>query len=184
MKKVFQLLAIAVLVSACQEQQKVGFVNNGDVLDKYQMKIDIEDTYKERNEIFTKRMDSIENAFQVEVKAFQLAADRMSKAKAQEEYNKLGQKDQIIRQQFQNDQAILQQGFNKEMDSVIKRMRAFVENYGKKNGYTFILGQNEAGSVLYGTEATDLTQTIADGLNEEYNSEDVTTEEPTDKSED
>ena len=172
MKRVFQLLAIAVLVSACQEQQKIGFVNNGDVLDKYQMKIDIEDVYKERNEVFTRRADSIDKAFQVEVKAFQLAADRMSQKKAQEEYTKLGQKNQILTQQFQKDQAVLQQGFNKEMDSVVKRMKAFVQNYGKKNGYTFILGQNEAGSVLYGTEATDLTQTITDALNAEYNAED------------
>lgn len=177
MKRVFQLLAIAFLVSACQEQQKIGFVNNGDVLDKYQMKIDIEDVYKERNEIFTKRMDSIDKAFQVEVKAFQLAADRMSQRKAQEEYNKLGQKNQALTQQFQKDQAILQQGFNKEMDSVVNRMRDFVEDYGKKNGYTFILGQNEAGSVLYGAEATDLTQAITDALNEEYNAEDETTTE-------
>ena len=72
-------------------------------------------------------------SYQVEVKAFQLAADRMSQRKAQEEYNKLGQKNQALTQQFQKDQAILQQGFNKEMDSVVNRMRDFVEDYGKKN---------------------------------------------------
>lgn len=172
MKSIFKLLIIAIIFSSCQEQKKIGFVNNGDVLDEYQMKKDIEANYKVRNEIFTKRMDSIDKAFQVEVKAFQLAQSKMSQKSAQEKYNELGQKNQQLTQRFQQDQAILQQGFNKEMDSVIKKMNAFVKDYGKSNGYAFILGQNEAGSVIYGEEASDLTKTIADALNEEYNKED------------
>ncbi|SHG81395.1 OmpH family outer membrane protein [Winogradskyella jejuensis] len=167
MKNIFRVLAIAVLFSACQQQQKIGFVNNGDVLDGYQMKIDIEETYKARNEAFSKRMDSIDREFQVEVKAFQLASSKMSQKKAQEKYNELGQKNQLLTQQFQKDQQILQQGFAQEMDSVVKKMNAFVKDYGKANGYNFIFGQNEAGSVLYGEEAYDLTKVITDAMNAE-----------------
>ena len=177
MKSIFKLLIIAILFSSCQEQKKIGFVNNGDVLNEYQMKKDIEATYKVRNEVFQKRMDSIEKNFQVEVKAFQLAQSKMSQKKAQEKYNELGQINQQLTQQFQQDQAVLQQGFAKEMDSVVKKMNAFVKDYGKTNGFAFILGQNEAGSVIYGEEASDLTKTITDALNAEYNTEEETTEE-------
>ncbi|MFD1062593.1 OmpH family outer membrane protein [Winogradskyella litorisediminis] len=173
MKSIFKLLIIAILFSSCQEQKKIGFVNNGDVLNEYQMKKDIEATYKVRNEVFQRRMDSIDKDFQVEVKAFQMAQARMSQKKAQEKYNELGQRNQMLTQQFQQDQAVLQQGFNKEMDSVIKTMNAFVKDYGKKNGYAFILGQNEAGSVIYGEEASDLTSEITEALNAEYNKDDV-----------
>ncbi|MDG1660972.1 MAG: OmpH family outer membrane protein [Winogradskyella sp.] len=177
MKSIFKLLIIAILFSSCQEQKKMGFVNNGDVLNEFQMKKDIEETYKVRNEVFQKRMDSIENEFQVEVKAFQMAQSRMSQKKAQEKYNELGQRNQILTQQFQKDQQVLQMGFTKEMDSVVKKMNAFVKEYGKANGYAYIFGQNEAGSVIYGEEASDLTKTITDALNAEYNTEEETTEE-------
>lgn len=173
MKSIFKFLIIAILFSSCQEQKKIGFVNNGDVIDGYQMKKDIEETYKIRNEVFTRRMDSIQKEFQVEVKAFQLAQSKMSQKSAQEKYNQLGQANQQLSQQFQQDQAVLQQGYTKEMDSVIKTVNAFVRDYGKANGYNYIFGQNEVGSsVIYGEESNDLTKIITDALNEEYNKED------------
>jgi outer membrane protein len=64
------------------------------------------------------------------------------------------------------------------MDSVIKTVNAFVRDYGKTNGYAFILGQNEVGSsVIYGEEASDLTKMITDALNAEFNIEDEISEE-------
>lgn len=182
MKSIFKLLIVAILFSSCQEQKKIGFVNNGDVIDGYQMKKDIEETYKVRNEIFTKRMDSIEKEFQVDVKAFQLAQSKMSQKKAQEKYNELGQRNQVLTQQFQQDKAVLQQGYNKEMDSVIKTINSFIRDYGKTNGYTYIFGQNEVGSsVIYGEESNDLTKTITDAINAEYNKEEDNVAESTDK---
>ena len=40
MKTIFKLLIIAILFSSCQEQKKIGFINNGDVIDNYQIKVD------------------------------------------------------------------------------------------------------------------------------------------------
>ncbi|TDA83528.1 OmpH family outer membrane protein, partial [Halomonas marinisediminis] len=34
--------------------------------------------------------------------------------------------------------------------------------------YTYILGKNEAGSVLYGSEANDITETVTEALNASY----------------
>ncbi|RZN84485.1 MAG: OmpH family outer membrane protein [Winogradskyella sp.] len=168
MKNIFRLLVIAILFSSCQQQQKIGFIDNGDVINDYQMKIDIENSFKVTKEAFEKRMDSIDRNFQVEVKAFQLAQSKMSQKKAQEKYNELGQKNQQLTQQFQIEQQVMKQAFAKEMDSVISKVNDFVEDYGKENGYTFIFGKNEAGSVMYGQEASDLTKTITEALNADY----------------
>ena len=40
-----------------------------------------------------------------------------------------------------------------------------MKNYGEKNGYTYILGSNEAGSVMYGKESQDVTKEILEALN-------------------
>ncbi|RNC88154.1 MAG: OmpH family outer membrane protein [Winogradskyella sp.] len=168
MKNIIGLLLIAVLFSSCQEQKKIGFINNGDVINDYQMKIDIEASFKVKKEAFEKRMDSINRDFQVEVKAFQLASNKMSQKNAQEKYNELGQKNQQLTQQFQIEQQVMQQAFASEIDSIVSKVNDFVSDYGKKNGYAFILGQNEAGSVMYGEEISDLTKIITDELNAAY----------------
>jgi len=51
---------------------------------------------------------------------------------------------------------------------LIKKVKDFIKDYGTKNGYFYILGSNEGGSVLFGKEESDLTQTILDLLNAAY----------------
>lgn len=168
MKKIFIALTVLVAFMSCQEQDKVAFIDNGEVINDYQMKIDLEDRFKVKDEAFKKKTDSIGQAFQIEAQAFNLAASKMSKKAQQEKYQELGQKQQMLQQQIQYEQQIMQQEFNVEMDSVISKVNDFVADYGKKNGYTFILGKNQAGSVMYGAEAKDITEAVTKAINEDY----------------
>ena len=65
-------------------------------------------------------------------------------------------------------QQAMQQEFQVEIDSAIVKVKEFVTDYGKKNGYTYILGKNEAGSVMYGSEANDITKVVTEALNATY----------------
>ena len=168
MKKIFTALTVLVAFMSCQEQDKVAFIDNGEVINDYQMKIDLEDRFKVKDEAFKKRTDSIGQAFQIEAQAFNLAASKMSKKAQQEKYQELGQKQQMLQQQIQYEQQIMQQEFNVEMDSVISKVNDFVADYGKKNGYTFILGKNQAGSVMYGAEGKDITEAVTKAINDDY----------------
>jgi len=169
MKKIgITFIAVLLLVS-CQEQQKIGFVDNGKVINEYQEKIDIEEKFKGKDELFSKRTDSIGQAFQLEAQKFQLESKSMSAKKAQEMYDELGKKQQLLQQQLQFEQQQLQQAFNTEIDSAIVKVKNFVKVYGEKNGYTYILGTTDAASsVMYGTKSNDLTQVIIDSLNANY----------------
>ncbi|OUS01620.1 hypothetical protein A9Q86_07560 [Flavobacteriales bacterium 33_180_T64] len=165
MKKIVTVLSLALVLASCQEQQKIAFIDNGEVINKYQEKIDIEAKYKLKDEDFKKRADSIGKAFQLEAQDFQINGAKLSQKEQQEQYQALGQKQQLLQQQLQMEQQNLTQAFNVEIDSVISHMKTFVSSYGKTNGYSFILGKNEAGSVMYGTESNDITQTIIDAIN-------------------
>ena len=80
----------------------------------------------------------------------------------------LSKKEQL-QQQMQVEQQQYQQESQTEIDTLIVKVKTFVKDYGKKNGYTYILGTSDAAaSVLYGTEENDLTQTILDALNKDY----------------
>ncbi|MBT8395110.1 MAG: OmpH family outer membrane protein [Bacteroidia bacterium] len=168
MKKLVYVAFAIFAFTSCQ-QQKIGFIDNGKVINDYQEKKDIEEKYKVKDEVFKKRTDSIGQAFQVEAQAFQAKANKMSQKKAQEAYEGLMQKQQMLQQQIQMEQQQISQAFQAEIDSTIVKVKDFVKNYGKTNGYTYILGTSDgASSVLFGTEENDLSQTIIEALNAEY----------------
>lgn len=171
MKKIIYLLAILIAFSSCQQQQKIGFVNNSEVINKYQMKIDIEEKFEKRDQAYKKKTDSIGMAYQVDAQQTQEKLSKLSEQQQREGSQAFTQKWQVMQQQLQFEQQQMQQEFNKEIDSVLSQVKTFVGDYGKANGYTFILGKNEAGSVMYGTEENDLTETIIKALNENYSKE-------------
>lgn len=92
----------------------------------------------------------------------------MSQKNAQEEYSQLQQRGQFVGQQLQQEEQQLQQNSQAEMDTLVKKVKKEIREYGKANGYTYILGGGDGGSVLYGEEAKDLTDVILTILNDKY----------------
>lgn len=169
MKKNSILIFLLVIFMSCQNQQKIGFVDNGKLINEYQEKKDIEEKYTQKDLAFQKRTDSISKAFQLEAQEFQLKLSSMPQNKQQEQYQLLGQKQKMLQQQIQFEQQQMQQGYQTEIDSVIVKIKKFVNEYGKNNGFTYILGTSDtAASVLYGKEENDLSQIIIDELNANY----------------
>ncbi|TYA52201.1 OmpH family outer membrane protein [Formosa maritima] len=168
MKNIFiVVLAIATLVS-CEQSLKTGFIDNSEVINNYQEKLDIEAKYKAKIEAFQKRTDSTSRAFQMEAQEFQLKAQNLPDAQAQKEYQALSQKQQMLQQRIQFEEQQIQQESQVEIDSLISKVKGFVSEYGKNNGYAYIFGSNEGGSVMYGSEENEVTQIILDALNAEY----------------
>lgn len=160
------------VLASCQKPNKIGYIDNSVVINEYQEKKDIEARFKGKEQLFTKRFDSIEEAFQFEVQKFQVRASKMSQKKAQERYEELGKLKQINDQQKQSEAQALTLAFQTEIDTLIVKVKDFVKDYGKQNGYTYILGTSDAAaSVLYGTDDNDLTQTILEALNADYKNE-------------
>jgi outer membrane protein len=166
MKKIILGLAVLTIV-ACQ-QEKIGYVDNVKLMNEYQEKIDVEAKFKVKADALTKKRDSISQAFQIEAQAFQAKAQSMPQQKAQEEYAAFQQKGQFIGQQLQQEDQQLQAEGQVQMDSVIINVKKEVEAYGKANGYSYILGGGEGGSVLYGKEANNLTDAVVKMLNDKY----------------
>lgn len=172
MKKSIALILLLLFIMSCNNQQKIGFVDNGKMINEYQEKKDIEEKFTQLELAFQKKTDSISKAFQLEAQDVQLKASSMSQTKQQEQYQILGQKQKMLQQQIQFEQQQMQQAYQTEIDSVITKVKGFVKDYGKNNGYTYILGTSDnAASVLYGAEENDLSQTMIEALNDNYKKE-------------
>jgi len=167
MKKLIFTTSIFLALTSCH-QDKIAFVDNVKLMDEYQEKIDVENKFKVKAEALNKKRDSISQAFQLEAQAFQLKAQKLSQKKAQEEYALIQQKGQIIGQQLQQEDQQLQTTGQQEMDSIITRVKKEIEAYGKTNGYSYILGGGDGGSVLYGQDKHDITDQLITILNNKY----------------
>lgn len=171
MKKLAVVFLTIISLTACQ-QQKIGFVDNSVLINEYQERKDVEANLNTKIEAFKSRTDSLRSAFELEIKEAELKARKMSQSAIQKLSQELQQKEQLLSQRVQFEQQQIAQESQKLNDSIINRVKAFVQDYGKSNNYNFILGSNEAGSVLYGEDASDLTQEILKALNENYSLKD------------
>ncbi len=172
MKNIIYVALALITFTSCQ-QQKIGFVDNGTVINDYQEKKDVEAKFQLKEEAFRKMADSIGQAFQAEAQKGQAEAQKLAQRNKRKEAEALmaglQQKQQQLQQRMQGEQQKLTQDFQVEIDSVIANVKDFVKDYGKTNKYTYILGTSDAAAtVMYGAEANDLTKTILDALNAGY----------------
>ena len=166
MKKI--LIAGVALLSLTACQDKIAFVDNAKLLDNYQEKKDIKAKLDKQVEAYQKKRDSVSQAFQAEAMAFDKQAKELPANVAQKKYNELMQKSQILQQHLMQQEQTLQAESQKELDSLINKVKKNIREYGKQKGYTFILGANDGGSVLYGAEKKDITKEVTEYLNQQY----------------
>lgn len=166
MKKL-AVLAIAITAMSCQ-QNKIAYVDSVKIMDEYQEKMDVEAKFQKKAETMGRKRDSISQAFQIELQEFQGKAQSLSQQNAQEQYSELQQRGQRIGQQLQHEEQQLQLTSQEQMDSLVKKVKKEIRAYGKDNGYTYILGGGEGGSVIYGDETKDVTDAILKILNDKY----------------
>jgi len=168
MKNILYVAFALLTFASCQQTAKIGFVDNSKLINEYQEKIDIESKLKVKVTAFQKRTDSLRKVFQLDVNEAEIKARGMSQANIQKLSQELQQTEQVLSQRLQFEQQQIAQESQSQNDSLVKKVKDFVKDYGTKNGYSYILGSNEGGSVMYGKEESDLTQTLLDLLNAAY----------------
>lgn len=85
---------------------------------------------------------------------------------AQQKYSELAQESQLLQQQLMVEEQAIQEESRTKMDTLLKKVKNFIKDYGKQHDYDFILGANDGGSVHYGKADKDITADIVKALNE------------------
>ncbi|WGD35792.1 OmpH family outer membrane protein [Olleya sp. YS] len=164
MKKLIGLILVALVLTSCQKQ-KIAYVDNGVLINEIKEKLDIEAKYTIKDSVFKRKVDSFRQVFQSE---YQKVAS-LSKNKQESELQLLNQKAQGLQQAWQMEQQGFQKEYQVEIDTLISKVKKFVHNYGKTNGYDYILGTVDASpSVMYSKEENDISQQIKDAIDAAY----------------
>ena len=77
-------------------------------------------------------------------------------------------------QQLQEEGSVLR-------DSIIKEVKVFIKEYGKKKGYDYIYGTGDAATILYSKETYNITEEVLKELNENFKTSDKKDEKATEK---
>ena len=147
---------------------KLGFIYNNKVVSSYDGVKDSKKLYQKKESLYKVNSDTLE-------------ADliRMIK-KYQQDYNGLTEKERVLTEQIiskkQADLAKYKEVVEKDIreedirltSDVMKQINEFVAKYGKENGYDYIFGTTDNGSLFYAKEGNDLTNKIIEGLNKDY----------------
>lgn len=126
-----------------------------------------------------KRFDAEVAQFQSEAANFEKNAQQYGMQWAQKKGEELRKKEQYLAQQEQLIVREAQFEGGKEMDSLVKRVKNFIKDYGKDKGYDYIYGTGESANVLYAKDEFDITDEIIKLLNDKYKPSEVSSKDKT-----
>lgn len=146
------LLIIFCFISSCSNSS-FSYVNPNKLLQSYHGATVQHEIFKAKAKGWQQRIDSLSTELQALSKV--PAATRAVK-----EQQLLRYRDAIQQQAQQENQRITQ--------TVLAEINAYIKQYGKDKGYTFILGATENGNIVYAADGTDITEDVLKGLNAQY----------------
>lgn len=175
MKKIVLISALALSVIACNKQNdapaiKTAYVDTSKLLEEYTEAKDIDAKYKAKADEMGKELKVEADRFQADAAAFEKSARANGQIWAQQNSGPLQKRQQQLQYAQQAILQQLQHESGAEMDTLVKSVKTFIKEYGKKKGYDYIYGTGEAVSILYAQDKYDITKEIVTELNRKYKS--------------
>lgn len=178
MKKIIAILIIAISFYACEKsveakaikELKTAYVDTSLLMKEYQKTKDVEAKFKAKAESKGSQLEAQINLFKKEASSFQAQAQVKGQAWAEQKGAELQRREQQLGQAQQALSQELQQESAVEMDSLVAGVKKFIKAYGKEKGYAYIYGTGDAATVLYAQDKYDITKEIIKLLNDKYKS--------------
>lgn len=173
MKKSLVIIAMAIAVISCNKQSeseslKTAYVDTNKLLEEYTEAKDIDAKYKNKADEMGKELEAEAARFKSDAAAFEQKARQLGQVWAQQNSGPLQQRQQQLQYAQQAMLQQLQQESGVEMDTLVKTVKTFIKDYGKKNGYDYIYGTGEAATILYAEDKYDITEELVKELNSKY----------------
>ncbi|OYU81476.1 MAG: hypothetical protein CFE23_04520 [Flavobacterium sp. BFFFF1] len=176
MKKSIAILLLSAAFISCNKETtaaeakgiKTASVDSEKLMKEYTEAKDLTEKFKAKSQEEGKKLDELQASFDADVNYFK----KNAKANGQEWYEQKGaelqQRQQQLQYMAQQVDAKLRQEQGSEMDTLVKSIKSFITDYGKKNGYDYIYVAGDGGALLYSKEQYDITKDIVKLLNDKY----------------
>ena len=176
MKKIILIVGLVSSLIACNKNEgksgslKTAYIDTAEILEKYEKFKAEDEKFKVKSEEMGRPLEAKVKAFQMEAQSFQQNAQVKGPQWAQQ----LGVEQNALLQQLQEEGGVLR-------DSIIKEVKLFIKEYGKKKGYDYIYGTGDAATILYSKDSYNITEEVLKELNEKYKTSEKKEEQSTEK---
>lgn len=165
--KTFPLIILVVSITFCFlyvhfTKPKYGYVVIQDVFNEFKLKKELQ-----------KKLELVKNSRQKIVDSLRIDLTILSK-KIQTNIASTDEKDLFERkklefnqkmQMFEEDNAVMTKQYDQE---IITQLNQYIKDYGEKNKFDMILGNNSDGSLMYGKESFNITKDVSEFINARY----------------
>lgn len=173
MKNALIIIALSISIVSCNKttevkEAKTAYVDTSVLMKEYTEAKDLEAKYKAISEEKGKQLDAEISRFKQDAANFQSQAQANGQAWAQQKGAELQRREQQLGQAQQALAQQLQQESGAEMDTLVNGVKKFIKTYGKEKGYAYIYGTGDAATILYAEDKFDITKDVIKALNEKY----------------
>lgn len=159
------VLFVLLMLTGC-EKTKIAFVDATIIGTGYVSFIDHNNQAQAAVNEFVRSRDSITNAFNVEVQAYERSVAGLTKQQNEEKRKSLIQKNEQIQQYLRGQEQRLQATNQQKVQEITQRVGEFIAEYAEENGYSFVLSKSGNGTdVFYGSPSHDITEEVLNVLN-------------------
>ena len=175
MKKIVVIIAFTISIVSCNKpaaevkEVKTAYVDTSVLMKEYTATKDLDAKYKAKGEEKGRQLQAEIDRFKQEASGFQAQAQANGQAWAQQKGAELQKREQQLGQAQQALSQQLQQEGGVEMDSLVAGVKKTIKAYGKEKGYAYIYGTGDSNaSILYAEDKFDITKEIIKLLNDKY----------------
>ncbi len=148
--------------------QGIVFVNSDSLLDKYEFYKNKKKEFEDVQERIKKELKTESERLQQDMEQYQQQGGAMTeqqRAQAEEQLTmrqqKLLQKKDVMVEKLDVEQS-------KSSDELYSRLHEYFTRYNKDHNYSYILGFQKGGGILFANDTLNITRQVIEGLNKEY----------------
>ena len=148
--------------------QGIVFVNSDSLLNKYEFYKNKKNEFEDIQEKIKKELKTESEHLQQDMEKYQQQGGSMTeqqRAQAEEQLTirqqKLLQKKDMMVEKLDEEQS-------KSSDELYSKLHEYFSRYNKDHNYSYILGFQKGGGILFANDTLNITREIIDGLNKEY----------------
>lgn len=150
---------------------KIAYVRSQELVYGYDGTKEATAKFNTQKEQWQANIDTLKSNFENAVKNYESQYQTLSEEGRNNFESRLASQEQQLMTYSKAITDKIQNTDDESMQVVLNQINAFVEKYGKDNGYDVIMGTTLSGSVLYGDEKLDITEDLLKALNNNYNGE-------------
>jgi outer membrane protein len=159
------IVAVSVTASyfVLKDRKKIAYVDLNKVFQKFEFKENLEKQLLKTTELRTQKLDSLE--FELNILSKQIESEN---AKDAEKVGLFQAKRDFYfkkKQEFEEDRSAQVQQYDEQ---ILKQLTQYVNDYGKDHDYTYILGSDGNGMIMYSEAQNDITEEVIVYINNKF----------------